>query len=178
VPEIRHQQAANKIRGTFLIDGEAVVSNEYGVVNFEQLPLLRTRQVREAVDARSARAEWRRSAQAAPYERKSKLAKLLRASHHSGIVLGIVLNEQLEAHDSARAFAKPARRASKGIVSKRRDSRYVSGRSNSWVKVKNPRYAWCVAISGSGILVTFRAHRSTFGIVRGSGSRAIKAVAR
>jgi bifunctional non-homologous end joining protein LigD len=67
-------------------------------------------------------------------ERKSKLAKLLRSSRHSGIAL----NEHLEA-DGAKAFAHACNLGFEGIVSKRRDSRYVSGRSKTWVKVKNPK---------------------------------------
>jgi bifunctional non-homologous end joining protein LigD len=64
-------------------------------------------------------------------ERKSKLAKLLKGSRHHGIVL----NEHLETHGE-RAFYHPCGLGFEGIVSKRRDSRYVSGRSK--IKVKNP----------------------------------------
>ena len=39
-----------------------------------------------------------------------------------------------------RSFATPAAMGREGIVSKRADSRYKSGRCFSWVKVKNPEY--------------------------------------
>ena len=60
-------------------------------------------------------------------DRKSKLATLLRASCHSGIVL----NEHLEANGE-RAFYHACVLGFEGIVSERRDSRYVSGRSKNW----------------------------------------------
>ena len=45
--------------------------------------------------------------------------------------------------DHGRGFARPSACALglEGIVSKRRDARYRSGRSLTWLKIKNPDYA-------------------------------------
>jgi hypothetical protein len=64
-------------------------------------------------------------------ERKRPLAKLLRGSH-----LSIVLNETFE-EDGAIVY-RACRLGCEGIVSKRLGSRYRSGRSPLWLKVKNP----------------------------------------
>ena len=52
---------------------------------------------------------------------------------------GLRLNEHLEA-DGPTVFAHACKMGLEGIVSKRKDSRYRSGRSPDWVKSKNP--AW------------------------------------
>jgi bifunctional non-homologous end joining protein LigD len=65
--------------------------------------------------------------------RKSKLAKLLKGSRHHRIAL----NERLEA-DGERVLYHAYALGFEGIVSKRRDSRYVFGRSKRWLEVKNP----------------------------------------
>jgi ATP dependent DNA ligase domain len=80
-------------------------------------------------------------------ERKSMLAKLLKGGRH----YGIALNEHLEV-DGTRAFAHACALGFEGIVSKCRDSRYVSGRSKTWVKVKNPNAPRVLAVSGSGFV--------------------------
>jgi bifunctional non-homologous end joining protein LigD len=126
-------EAAKKIKGTFLIDGEAVVSDKFGIADFEQL------HSREhdrsamlwAFDLLDLNGEDLR--RLALDDRKSKLANLLKGSRHHGIVL----NEHLEA-DGKRVFYHACALGFEGIVSKRRDSRYVSGRSKTWLKVKNP----------------------------------------
>ena len=65
-------------------------------------------------------------------ERKAKLARLL-----AGQQGGIVINEHVEA-DGAALFAAACRMGLEGIVSKRIDSPYRSGRATCWVKAKNP----------------------------------------
>src|SRR5262249_38496149 len=64
--------------------------------------------------------------------RKELLAKLLKGSH-----LSIVLNEHFE-EDGASVYRAACQLGCEGIVSKRLGSPYRSGRSKSWVKVKNP----------------------------------------
>jgi bifunctional non-homologous end joining protein LigD len=126
-------EAAKRIKGAFLIDGEAVVSDERGIANFEQLHSHEQDKsaMLWAFDLLELNGEDLR--QLTLDERKSKLAKLLKGSRHHGIVL----NEHLEA-DGERAFYHACALGFEGIVSKRRDSRYASGRSRSWIKVKNP----------------------------------------
>jgi ATP-dependent DNA ligase len=50
---------------------------------------------------------------------------------------GVRLNEHIEA-DGPTVFAHACRMGLEGIVSKRKDSRYRSGRSPDWIKSKNP----------------------------------------
>jgi bifunctional non-homologous end joining protein LigD len=118
---------------SFLIDGEAVCCDESGVPVFQ---MLRQRRNESTVflyafdllqlDGRDLRRE--------PIEvRKARLAKLiLRAGP------GLQLSEHLDAHDGAMVFEHACKLGLEGIVSKRRGSRYVSGRSPDWVKLKNP----------------------------------------
>jgi bifunctional non-homologous end joining protein LigD len=116
-----------------LIDGEAIVCDENGLADFELIR--RYGSLDSAVhcafdllelDGRDLRRE--------PLEkRKALLAKLLRGSHSS-----IVLNEHYE-EDGAIVFREACRLGCEGVVSKRLGSRYRSGRSKYWVKVKNPK---------------------------------------
>jgi bifunctional non-homologous end joining protein LigD len=50
---------------------------------------------------------------------------------------GLQLCEQVEG-DGATVFAHACALGCEGIVSKRRGSRYISGRSPDWIKTKNP----------------------------------------
>ena len=65
-------------------------------------------------------------------ERKARLAKLLSNARD-----GICFNEHL-AEDGATVFKHACLMGLEGIVSKRRDLPYRSGRSKCWIKVKNP----------------------------------------
>jgi bifunctional non-homologous end joining protein LigD len=50
---------------------------------------------------------------------------------------GIRFNEHLEG-DGPTVFAHACKMGLEGIVSKRKDSMYRSGRSSDWLKMKNP----------------------------------------
>jgi bifunctional non-homologous end joining protein LigD len=65
-------------------------------------------------------------------KRKAKLEKLLARR-----VDGIIFNEHLSA-EGALIFKHACKLGLEGIVSKRIDMPYSSGRTKSWVKVKNP----------------------------------------
>jgi hypothetical protein len=67
--------------------------------------------------------------------RKTELAKLLRKTDY-----GIFLNEHVE-DEAAIVFQHACKLGLEGIVSKRRGSPYVSGRSPHWLKLKNPNSA-------------------------------------
>jgi ATP-dependent DNA ligase len=125
--------AANAIRANFLIDGEAVCCDEAGVPVFQ---MLRHRRNERTVflyafdllmlNGRDLRRE--------PIEvRKAELVKLLRNA-----ATGIQISEHLAEADAAIVFAHACKLGLEGIVSKRRGSRYVSGRSSDWIKLKNP----------------------------------------
>jgi bifunctional non-homologous end joining protein LigD len=53
---------------------------------------------------------------------------------------GILLTEHFE-HDGPTVFAHACKLGLEGIVSKRKDSPYRSGRSPDWLKSKNPASA-------------------------------------
>jgi bifunctional non-homologous end joining protein LigD len=68
-----------------------------------------------------------------PFEvRKATLASVLARA-----AVGVRLNEHIEA-DGPTVFAHACKMGLEGIVSKRKDSRYTSGRSTDWLKSKNP----------------------------------------
>jgi bifunctional non-homologous end joining protein LigD len=118
---------------SFLIDGEAIVTNERGLAVFDLI-----RHQRHGADAvllafdliELDGEDLRRK----PIElRKRKLAKLVRGPHP-----GIVLNDYYEG-DGEIVFQHACKLGCEGIVSKRLGSPYRSGRSPHWVKVKNPK---------------------------------------
>jgi bifunctional non-homologous end joining protein LigD len=51
---------------------------------------------------------------------------------------GLRFNEHLDEADGALVFAHACKLGLEGIVSKRKSSRYRSGRSPDWIKSKNP----------------------------------------
>ena len=65
--------------------------------------------------------------------RRWKLARLLRGAGH-----GVQLSDHMEGHDGQAAFRHACAMGLEGIVAKRRDRPYRSGRSPDWIKVKNP----------------------------------------
>jgi ATP-dependent DNA ligase len=118
---------------SFLIDGEAIVTNDKGLAVFELIR--RARNGGEAVlcafDLIELEGEDLRRA---PIEhRKGKLARLVRTPHP-----GIVLNEHYDG-DGDIVYQHACKLGCEGIVSKRLGSPYRSGRSPHWVKVKNPK---------------------------------------
>jgi bifunctional non-homologous end joining protein LigD len=117
---------------SFLLDGEAIVTNERGLAVFD---LIRHKRhgddaVLIAFDLIELDGEDLRRT---PIEqRKRTLAKLVRRPH-----AGIVLNEVFEGNGDI-LFAHACKLGCEGIVSKRLGSSYRSGRSKHWLKVKNP----------------------------------------
>jgi bifunctional non-homologous end joining protein LigD len=67
-------------------------------------------------------------------ERRARLRKVLRGSGKA-----LRFSEHVEG-DGQEIFAHACALGLEGIVSKRRDARYRSGRSLTWLKVKNPGY--------------------------------------
>jgi bifunctional non-homologous end joining protein LigD len=118
---------------SFLIDGEAIVTDDDGLAVFD---LIRRHgalasAVHCAFDLLELDGEDLRRQ---PIEkRKHLLAKLLKGAH-----LSLVLNEHFE-EDGATVYRAACQLGCEGIVSKRLGSPYRSGRSPHWVKVKNPK---------------------------------------
>ncbi|MFZ3226467.1 MAG: DNA ligase [Xanthobacteraceae bacterium] len=118
---------------SFLIDGEAIVIDDRGLAVFELVRRARHGGVAVfcAFDLIELEGEDLRCR---PIEhRKHKLAKLIRTPHP-----GIVLNEYYEG-DGEIVFEYACKLGCEGIVSKRLGSPYRSGRTDCWVKVRNPQ---------------------------------------
>jgi bifunctional non-homologous end joining protein LigD len=116
-----------------LIDGEAVACDGDGMPAFDRL---RYRRQDGAVflfafDLLELNGQdFRRE----PLEvRKATLASVLRKAGP-----GVQLNEHLEHEDGDLVFRHACKMGLEGIVSKRLGSRYRSGRSPDWLKMKNP----------------------------------------
>ena len=118
------------------LDGEGVACDPNGVTNFELLRAALGRPTKREVflyafdllelDGRDLHREpWS--------ERRAKLARLLRGAGH-----GVQLSEHLEGNDGEAMFRHVCAMGLEGIVAKRRDKPYRSGRSPDWIKVKNP----------------------------------------
>jgi bifunctional non-homologous end joining protein LigD len=126
--------AVNRLRcRSCLIDGEVVICGEDGIPVFNRLR--EGRQVKgEAVLYAFDLVELdRKDLRREPIEeRKAELARLLRAA--AGALL---LNEHIT-HPGDIVFRHACKMGLEGIVSKRLGSRYVSGRTRDWLKLKNP----------------------------------------
>jgi bifunctional non-homologous end joining protein LigD len=118
---------------SFLLDGEAVACDRDGQPSFDQLRYRRGDESVFPVRLRPAGTngdDLRRE----PLEvRKATLASVLAKAG-----LGLRLNEHLEHDDGDLVFRHACKLGLEGIVSKRLGSRYRSGRSPDWLKMKNP----------------------------------------
>jgi bifunctional non-homologous end joining protein LigD len=117
---------------SFLIDGEAIVTNVKGLAVFDLIR--RSRHGGAAVlcafDLIELEGEDLRRE---PIEhRKRTLAKLVRTPRP-----GVVVNGHYEGYGEI-IFLHACKLGSEGIVSKRLGSPYRSGRSAHWLKIKNP----------------------------------------
>jgi bifunctional non-homologous end joining protein LigD len=118
---------------SFLIDSEAIVTDDKGLAVFELIRRARNggAAVLCAFDLIELDGEDLRRA---PIEhRKHKLARLVCTPRP-----GIVVNEHYDG-DGEIVFKYACKLGCEGIVSKRLRSPYRSGRSPHWVKVKNPK---------------------------------------
>src|SRR5262245_1960297 len=123
--------AAAKIRGTAILDAEVVWLDSDGV-DFDALHSRVNDQNASACafDLLMVNGDdlWRW-----PYvERKAALRKLLRQGR------GIQYVEHAEGHGD-KLYAAACKLGLEGIVSKKLDAPYRSGRSKTWIKVKNPK---------------------------------------
>jgi bifunctional non-homologous end joining protein LigD len=134
-PVIAEALLALKVRSV-TIDGEGVVCGPDGVTDFNRLRAAMGRKgSRQAflyafdlleLDGIDLRRE--------PWEtRRATLASLLRKAAD-----GLRFSEQIEGTDGFTIFGHACRMGLEGIVAKRRDRPYRSGRCADWVKVKNP----------------------------------------
>ena len=134
VPLIAEALAKLRVKSV-TIDGEGVVCGPDGVSDFDRL---RAAVGRWARGRRSCTPStcwsltatiWRE-----PWDvRRETLASLLRKAGD-----GIRLSEHLDGADGETIFQHACAMGLEGIVAKRRDRPYRSGRSPDWIKVKNP----------------------------------------
>ena len=118
---------------SFLLDGEAIVTNERGLAVFDLIRLQRHGKDAVSIAFDLIELEGEDLRRTPIEQRKRKLAKLVRGPHP-----GIVLNEVFEG-DGDVLFKHACKLGCEGIVSKRLGFPYRSGRSAHWVKVKNPK---------------------------------------
>ena len=130
------------------IDGEGVVCGPDGVTDFNRLrAALGRKGSRQAflyafdvleLDGEDLRRElWD--------ERRARLVRLLRNAGD-----GIRLSEHLDGGNGDIVFQHACRMGLEGIVAKRRDRPYRSGRSADWIKVKNPEVPAATRLIGRG----------------------------
>ena len=115
-----------------IIDGEAVCCGDDGMPSFDRIRYRRHdgEVFLYAFDLIELNGDDLRRE---PFgSRKATLASLLRRA-----APGLRLNEHIEA-DGPTVFAHDCKMGLEGIVSKRKDSPYRSGRSPDWLKSKNP----------------------------------------
>ena len=135
VPLIAEALAKLRVKSVTL-DGEGVVCRSDGVTDFDKL--------RAAVGRLGSRDAFMYAfdllemdgENMRPYEWHVRRATLRSLVKHAGA--GILLSEHIKGGDGASVFAHACRMGLEGIVAKRRDKPYRSGRSPDWIKVKNP----------------------------------------
>jgi bifunctional non-homologous end joining protein LigD len=119
-----------------MLDGEGVACDPNGMTNFELLRAALGRPAKREVflyafdllelNGRDMRREaWS--------DRRWRLARLLRGAGH-----GVQLSDHVEGNDGEAIFRHACATGLEGIVAKRRDKPYRSGRSPDWIKIKNP----------------------------------------
>lgn len=135
VPLIAEALSALRVQ-SIILDGEGVVCDPDGVSDFDRLRAAVGRKgSRDAflyafdlleIDGRDLRREsWE--------ARRHALGRLLRATDQD-----IRLSEHLDHPDGFTVYRHACRLGLEGIVAKRKDRLYQSGRCADWVKLKNP----------------------------------------
>jgi bifunctional non-homologous end joining protein LigD len=127
-------EALAKLRSqSCIIDGEAVACGDDGISSFDRIRYGRhdATVFLYAFDLIELNGDDLRCEPLAV--RKATLASLL-----ARVAPGVRFNEHIDEKDGPLVFAQACKLGLEGIVSKRRDSFYSSGRSPHWVKSKNP----------------------------------------
>ena len=115
-----------------VLDGEGVVYNQHGMPSFD---LIHSKQYDREVSLVAfdlLELDGEDVARRPLIERKSQLHKLV-----AKVRAGIEFNEHIEG-DGAVVFQHACHLGHEGIVAKRKDLPYESGRSKRWLKIKNP----------------------------------------
>ena len=131
---------------SILLDGEGVISDDRGLTVFDRLHskahdrdvILFAFDLLE-LDGEDCRRELL-------LKRKLRLRTILKRMQS-----GVYYTDHLET-DGATMFEHACRFGCEGIVAKRTDQPYRSGRSKSWLKIKNPKSPAALRIEGGDIL--------------------------
>ena len=132
-------EAIQALRCDCIIDGEVVVVDDNGLASFDRLRYgskVNHEAVLYAFDLLELEGEDFRSAPLE--ERKTGLKRLLGLKRRSKTTSAIHYVDHLEFDDAELVFTQACALGCEGTVSKRLGSKYVSGRSRDWIKVKNP----------------------------------------
>jgi bifunctional non-homologous end joining protein LigD len=128
-------EALSRLRSrSCIIDGEAVACGNEGISSFDRIRYRRhdLTVFLYAFDLIELNGDDLRRD---PLDiRKATLASLLARTAQGGIRF----NDHMEEVDGPTLFQHACKMGLEGIVSKRKDSRYSSGRSPHWIKSKNP----------------------------------------
>jgi bifunctional non-homologous end joining protein LigD len=115
-----------------LLDGEGIVYDQNGMPSFD---LIHSKQCDREVSLVAfdlLELDGKDIAKEPLLERKARLAKLI-----AKVRDGIEFNQHIES-DGAAVFKAACKLGHEGIVAKRKDLPYESGRSRRWLKLKNP----------------------------------------
>jgi bifunctional non-homologous end joining protein LigD len=118
-----------------IIDGEAVACDDNGVASFD---LIRHQRANESIFLYAFDLIELNGDDLRFQVRKATLASIVGKARS-----GLRFNEHIEG-DGPTVFAHACKMGLEGIVSKRKDSPYRSGRSPDWLKMKNPT---CAAVT-------------------------------
>jgi bifunctional non-homologous end joining protein LigD len=135
VPRIAQALGALRVRSA-TIDGEAVVCRPVGVTDFDRLRAALARRGSQDAFLYAFDLIELDGADLRPRPwtaRREALVGLLRKAGN-----GIVLSEHVDGEHGPAIYQAACRMGLEGIVSKRVDRPYRSGRSADWIKVKNP----------------------------------------
>jgi bifunctional non-homologous end joining protein LigD len=118
-----------------ILDGEVVVLDEAGLTSFAELQAaFQERERKHMVYFAFDLLHWNgRNLRELPLRQRKDLLRTVIAEAPEGDVLRY--SEDIEGH-GAEMFAEACRVGAEGVVSKRADAKYSSGRVASWVKVK------------------------------------------
>jgi ATP-dependent DNA ligase len=127
-------QAALKVKAkSFYIDGEGAVCDDNGLAVFDRLHSKGYDEAAHLFAFDLLELDGIDIRRLPLWERKQRLRKLI-----SRRKSGILYNEHIE-DDGETIFRHACQIGCEGIVSKRLDLPYTSGRVKSWIKVKNPK---------------------------------------
>ena len=125
-------EAGARLKGPAIFDAEVVWLDAEGVADFEALHSRVNDAYATALVFDLLMADGDDLRRRTYVERKEALRKLLRGGH------GIQYVEHAEGHGD-KLFEAACKLGLEGIVSKKLDAPYRSGKSKAWIKVKNPK---------------------------------------